>query len=269
MAVPMRHESPFKALRIAFIPDALEFSMARVSSRARPEIRIRAARGWPHAHGEEGPHLELSPSQRADLGRLAEVIEYKTAGSKIFAQGDEAAFTYLLVDGLTRICHTLHNGDRQILAFHWPGDLFGLAEQAKYINSAETITKATVNRFPVKKLEEFLLENPLVQEGFLVKAMHDLRRAQRQLLVMGRYDIPRRLAAFLLDCSAHEHYFDRASQVLTLAMNRYDIADYLGTSAETITRAFGRLESEGALRRLTSRTLELKHPQLEAIIELD
>lgn len=243
--------------------------MARVSSRERPEIRIRATCGWPCPHGEEGPHLKLSSSQRADLARLAEVIEYKTAGSKIFSQGDEAAFTYLLVDGLTRICHTLHNGDRQILAFHWPGDLFGLAEHLKYINSAETVTKATVNRFPIKKLEEFLIENPLVQELFLVKALYDLRLAQRQLLVMGRYDIPCRLAAFLLDCSAHECYFDRASQVLTLAMSRYDIADYLGTSAETITRAFGRLESKGALRRLTSRTLELKRSQLEAIIKLD
>jgi CRP-like cAMP-binding protein len=243
--------------------------MPRVSSREHSEIRIRATRGWPRSHGEDGPHLEISASQRADLARLAEVIEYKTAGSKIFSQGGEAAFIYLLVDGLTRICHTHHNGDRQILAFHWPGDLFGLEEHGKYLNSAETITKATVNRFPVKKLEAFLLENPLVQEGFLVKAMHDLRRSQRQLLVMGRYDIPHRLAAFLLDCSAHGHYFDRAAQVLTLPMSRYDIADYLGTSAETITRAFGRLESEGTLRRLTARRLEMKTPELKAVIEPD
>lgn len=243
--------------------------MARVSRPGRDEIRIRAAHGWPRPHGQEGPHLDLSASQRADLARLAQVIEYKTTGSKIFSQGDEAAFTYLLVDGLTRICHTLHNGDRQILAFHWPGDLFGLAEHGKYLNSSETITSATVYRFPVRKLEAFLIENPLVQNGFLVKAIHDLRRSQRQLLIMGRYDIPRRLAAFLLDCSAHEHYFDRATCILTLPMSRYDIADYLGTSAETITRAFGRLETENGLHRLTARTLELKLPGLKAVVESD
>lgn len=242
--------------------------MRRVSSQGQPEIRIRAIRGWPPKHGDEAPHLELSASQKADLARLAEVIEYKTAGSKIFSQGDEAAFTYLLVDGLTRICHTLHNGDRQILAFHWPGDVFGLAEHGKYLNSAETITGATVNRFPVRKLEAFLLQNPLIQEGFLVKAMHDLRRSQRQLLVMGRYDIPHRLAAFMLDCSAHDRYFDRTSNVLTLPMSRYDIADYLGTSAETVTRALGRLEREGVLRRLTARTLELKLADLAATVAL-
>lgn len=243
--------------------------MSRLSNRGQNEIRIRAARGWPRPHGEEGPHLALSAPQRADLARLAEIIEYKTAGSKIFSQGDSAAFIYLLVDGLTRVCHTLHNGDRQILAFHWPGDLFGLAEHGRYVNSAETITKATVNRFPVKKLEAFLLENPQVQEDFLVKAMHDLRRSQRQLLIMGRYDIPRRLAAFLLDCSGQGHYFDPATQVLTLPMSRYDIADYLGTSAETVTRALGRLESDGVLRRLTARTLELKLSELKGVVDLE
>ena len=164
--------------------------MRRVSSQGQTGIRIRAVRGWPRKHGDETPHLELSASQSADLARLAEVIEYKTAGSKIFSQGDEAAFIYLLVDGLTRIHHTFHNGDRQILAFHWPGDVFGLAERGKYLNSAKTITVTMVNRFPVNKLEAFLLENPVVQECFLVKAMYDLRRSQRQLLVMGRYDLP-------------------------------------------------------------------------------
>lgn len=240
-----------------------------MSDQKQGGIRIRAVRGWPRAHGDEGPHLDLSASQRFELARLAEVIEYKTVGSKIFSQGDEAAFTYLLVDGLARVCHTLHNGDRQILAFHWPGDMFGLAERGKYINSAETITTATINRFPVMKLEEFLMDNPSIQAGFLVKAMHDLRRSQRQILIMGRYDILHRLAAFLLDCSAHEYYFDTITQILTLPMSRYDIADYLGTSAETITRAFGRLELKGALRRRTARALELMLPELRAIVELD
>lgn len=52
-------------------------------------------------------------------------------------------------------------------------------------------------------------------------------------------------------------------------MSRYDIADYLGTSAETVTRALGRLEPEGALRRLTARTFELKLAELTTIVALD
>jgi len=250
-------------------PRGSRIPMKRVKARSQADIRIRAARSWPRGHGEEGPHLSLSSAEKAELGRVAQIIEYKTAESQIFAQGATAAFIYLLADGMVRTYHALRNGERQILAFHWPGDLFGLAENGKYVSFAETIAPSTVYRFPVERLEKFLLNNPGIQEGFLVKAMHDLRNAQRQIIVMGRYDIPRRLAAFLLDSSAHERYFDEANRVLTLPMSRYDIADYLGTSAETITRAFGRLEADGMIRRATARSVELRVPGLKAFVLLD
>jgi CRP-like cAMP-binding protein len=242
--------------------------MLRSSNPSHADIRIRAARGWPREHGEEAPYLALTASDKADLRRVAQIIDFRT-GSETFSQGDHAAFTYLLTDGVVRIYHTLHNGERQILAFHWPGDLFGLADHGKYVNSAETIASSRVYRFPVRKLERFLLKNPNIQDAFLIKAVYDLRNTQRQLIVMGRFNVPRRLAVFLVDCSAHEHYFDQSKQILTLPMSRYDIADYLGTSAETVTRALARLEGEGMLHRVTPRDLKLKLDRLKAFIDFD
>ena len=99
--------------------------------------------------------------------------------------------------------------------------------------------------------------------------MHDLRKSQRQLIIMGRFDVPRRLAAFMLDCSGHEHYFDPDQDILTLPMSRYDIADYLGTSAETVTRALARLQTEGMLDRISARTLKLDRNRLRAFIGLN
>ncbi len=243
--------------------------MRRVTRQPHPDLRIRAVRSWPREHGREAPDLTLSAADRVELGRLAQVIEYKTIGSQIFAQGQEAEFLYLLAEGVVRTCHTLHNGDRQVLAFLWPGDIFGLAENGRYVNAAETVAAARVRRFPVRKLEEFLLRHPGVQDGFLVKAVHDLRIMQRQIIVMGRFDTLRRLAAFLVDCSAHDAYFDRDGKVLTLPMSRDDIADYLGTSAETVTRGFGRLETDGLIRRHAAREVTLNMPGLRAFIDPD
>jgi CRP-like cAMP-binding protein len=243
--------------------------MARASQPIHKPIRIRATRGWPLEHGDETPLLTFSASELSELGRLAQIIDYRTSGSQIFSQGDDATFVYLLVDGVVRTHHTLQGGDRQVLAFHWPGDLFGLAEAGKYVSSAEAVSSSTVYRFPFRKLEQFLLKNPNVQDRFLVKAMHDLRKAQRQLIIMGRFDVPRRLAAFMLDCSGHEHYFDPDQDILTLPMSRYDIADYLGTSAETVTRALARLQTEGMLDRISARTLKLDRNRLRAFIGLN
>ncbi|WP_020175585.1 Crp/Fnr family transcriptional regulator [Methyloferula stellata] len=243
--------------------------MRRMTIRGHADLQICAVRSWPREHVKEAPHLTLSATDKIELGRLAQIVEYKTAGSLIFSQGSEAAYLYLLASGVVRTYHVLNNGERQVLAFHWPGDLFGLAENGKYLDSSETIASSKVYRFPVGRLEQFLLMNPNIQEIFLVKAVHDLRNTQRQLIVMGRLDIPRRLAAFLLDCSAHERYFDHRANILTLPMNRYDIADYLGTSAETVTRALSRLESEGMVRRVTARKIELKPSTLKAFVNFD
>jgi CRP-like cAMP-binding protein len=243
--------------------------MNQASRKGRPDIRIRAIKAWTPEHSQESPHLALSTTDKVELGRLAEIIEYKTAGSQILSQGQKASFLYLLADGVVQASRTLNSGDRQIVGFYWPGDLFGLAEQSIYVNSAEALTPCTVYRFATQKLEAFLLENSNVQHSFVIKAVHNLRSAQRQLIIMGRFDIPRRLATFLLDCSGHEHYFDPATHTLTLPMTRYDIADYLGTSAESITRALGQLESKHLLHRLTARTLELKTAEIKAYIDFE
>ena len=166
--------------------------MPRSSNPSHADLRVRATRGWSREYGEEAPYLALTAADKAELGRVAQIMDFRTAGSEAFSQGDDAAFIYLLADGVVRIYHTLDNGERQILAFHWPGDLFGLADRGKYVNSAETIASSRVYRFPVRKLERFLLKNPKIQAAFLVKAVHDLRAAQRQIIVMGRFNVPRR-----------------------------------------------------------------------------
>ena len=241
-------------------------SQARTS---RPDICIRAVEPWKSAHGKEAPHLTLSAADKADLGRLAELIEYKTVRSQIFSQGQSASFLYLLVDGLVQASRMLDDGERQILAFFWPGDLFGLAETGVYVNSAQAVTPCTVYRFPIRRLETFLVENPNIQHGFFIKAVHDLRSTQRRLVALARLDVPRRLALFLLDCSGHEQYFDSTSHTLTIPMTRYDIADYLGTSAESVTRAFAQLEGKGLLHRRTARNLQLRITELTAFVDLE
>jgi Mn-dependent DtxR family transcriptional regulator len=40
-------------------------------------------------------------------------------------------------------------------------------------------------------------------------------------------------------------------------MSRFDIADYLGTSPESVARAFATLERSGFLRRTSPRSVEL------------
>lgn len=208
------------------------------------------------------PPIAFTAQQRLELMRLAQVVTFRTPGSLIYAQGDEAAFTYLLASGVVTSYHSLRNGERQILAFQWAGDLSGLAEGGRYVGSAQTLVPSQLLRFPTARLAQFLMEHPRVQNSFMLRAMHEVRMAQRQLIAMGKLDIPRRLALFLVDCSGRRPYFSARSGILRLPMSRDDIADYLGTSPETVIRAMTRLERAGMIERISPRELKLHRGRL-------
>jgi len=227
----------------------------KAGKEARPEVRGRSF----CADTDDGSKLHelLTPAEQVQLGQIATVLEYRAAGATIFSEGEDSHFRYAIDKGSIRLTRHLENGGRQILAFMWPGDLFGLAERGHYVNSAETLAPATIYRFPLQKLRSLLLREPQLQLHMLIKAAHDLRAAQRQIIVLGQQDTYRRLASFLLDLGQHVAFNDEAPGRLRLPMNRLDIADYLGTSTETVTRAFARLERDRLVSRLSPRSLRI------------
>lgn len=222
---------------------------------ARPKVQARPF----CAEVDDGSkvHNLLTPAEQTELARIATVLEYRAANTTIYSEDEDAHFLYAIDKGIVRISRHSADGERQILAFMWPGDLIGLAERGHYVNSAETLTPATVYRFPFPRLRSLLLREPQLQLHLLIKAAHDLRTAQRQIIVLGRQDAYRRLASFLLDLRQHAAFHDRSTGGLRLPMSRLDIADYLGTSPETVTRAFARLEHDGLVSRASPRTLRV------------
>lgn len=213
--------------------------------------------------------VPFSPDDIVALSPLAKSLVFENAKQQVYHQGDVANNVYVLVEGIVQVSRVLPDGDRHVVAFHWPGDLFGMEQDGHFTDQAETLTPCIVYQFSADKLHEFLLTSPGLQQKILVHAVQKLREAQRQVIVVGRLDTHRALAAFLLDCTNHTKYFDAQKAVLTLPMSRADIADYLGTAAESVTRALGRLESEGLIRRVTMRELELNLSALQDLVNLD
>lgn len=199
----------------------------------------------------------LSRDEQAELAKLATVLDYRRAGIAIFSEGEDAHFLYAIENGVIRVSRHDADGSRQVLAFMWHGDLVGLADRGRYVNSADTVGPARVYRFPLQKLRQLLMREPRLRLHLLTKAVHDLRSAQRQIVVLGQLSVPRRLAIFLHDFAQHSEVYDARTRSLALSVSRFDIADYLGTAPENIARAFTTLERDGIVRRRTSRVIEI------------
>lgn len=224
-------------------------------SGAGPEVRARPF----NATSDRSTRIDnlLSSDEQTELAEIATVLEFRRSGISIFSQGEDAHFLYAIDSGVVRVSRHDDAGSRQVVAFMWHGDLVGLAERGRYVNAADTASSARVYRFPLQKLRQLLAREPKLRLHLLTKAVHDLRAAQRQIIVLGQLSVPRRLATFLHDFAQHSEIYDTKTQCLTLSVSRFDIADYLGTSPENVARAFAALEHEGIVRRKSARVVEI------------
>lgn len=199
----------------------------------------------------------LSAEELRRLKGIARILELPARDMLIYDQGQRADALFFIQKGM--VATSVHDGDgnRQILGFLRSGDLFGLAEDGCYVNAARTLTPARIFRLPQEALRHLLLQDARLQLHFLAKAAHDLRVAQRQLIVLGRFSVQRRLASFLLELLRHDDVYDSARQRLTLPMSRADMADYLATTTESVARAMAAMEEQGLIRRHGRHDIEL------------
>ena len=191
----------------------------RAARPEQPDFPLRAQHPWaPDDQASQG--LFLTAEEKLELLRVGEVVEFKASGPPILMQGGRAAHLFYLSKGVVQGTHTIRSGVRQSVALYWPGDFFGTARQGQFFSTAEAVTNCTVVKFPITGLEMYLQKHPATQQKLLIKAAHDLRIAQRGLIVMGALDVTRRLAVFLLDCCGQPEYFDFGTQTLTVPITR-------------------------------------------------
>lgn len=217
------------------------------------EIRVRSVASASHPNSTDNP---LYPQEQEQLRRIAKTMEYKP-GTVLYSQGAQARFIYLLAEGIVRINHCDETGHRQILAFRVPGDFCGIPESGHYFNSAESISQNLLYRFEWQQVQELCLTEPHLQSVLLGKILYDYRQAQIRISVLGQQNTGQRLASFILDFMQIPELFDTETSCLTLPVNRFDLADYLGTVPESTARAFAKLEDLGLIRRITARKIEI------------
>jgi CRP/FNR family nitrogen fixation transcriptional regulator len=197
-------------------------------------------------------NLSSSPASRprflGELGSLPEneiiLSEFKyRRGAEIFGEAEPAEYLYQVIDGAVRSYKLLSDGRRQIGAFHLAGDVFGLENGEAHRFTAEAVVDTTVRLAKRASLANVAEHDATVARDLLNMTASSLRHAEDHMLLLGRKTALERVAAFLLE-------MDRrltAAGVMALPMCRRDIADYLGLTLETVSRALSVLHDKGIL----------------------
>jgi CRP/FNR family transcriptional regulator, nitrogen fixation regulation protein len=177
------------------------------------------------------------------LGR-ANLNEFRyNKGTEIFGEEEPADYIYQIVSGAVRSYKLLSDGRRQIGAFHLVGDIFGLEIGSEHRFTAEAVVDTTVRLLKRRSLELAADRDVVVSRNLLRMTTSNLRHAEDHMLLLGRKTSLERVAAFLIEMDRRS----TAAGILALPMCRRDIADYLGLTLETVSRALSRLHGFGII----------------------
>ncbi|MDA9432276.1 helix-turn-helix domain-containing protein [Bradyrhizobium sp. CCBAU 51627] len=214
-----------------------------------------------------------TPSNRPVDGHLAALAgervfcsEFKyRRGTEIFGEGEETEYVYQIISGAVRTYKLLTDGRRQINSFHLPGDMFGLENGAIHRFTAEAVVETRVRITKRRSLLETMQSRESGASSFLGLVTRSLQHAENHMLLLGRKTALERVAAFLLEIDERLGH----PKVMALAMSRRDIADYLGLTLETVSRACSTLRDRKMLMFVDATQRKIVLLDREGLAEYD
>jgi CRP/FNR family transcriptional regulator, anaerobic regulatory protein len=190
--------------------------------------------------------LPLDGDNEDRLAAIAQPLAF-AANQSLFMGGEAAEAVFLVISGMLRAFKSLPDGRRLITGFMGEGDFIGLAVDGFYEYAVEAVTPITLRRFPRHRFEAILDESPRLRNTLLHNATEELRLAQDHMVLLGCKNATEKIASFLLQLARRNKRGGRSPSPVSLSMTRGDIADYLGMTAETVSRSLSLLRENGVI----------------------
>ncbi|MCO1333611.1 fumarate/nitrate reduction transcriptional regulator Fnr [Microbulbifer sp. OS29] len=196
-----------------------------------------------------------------DIDRLENITRRKKlikAGETLYRSGDPFQNLYAIRSGSLKTVVIAADGDTQVTHFALPGELLGLDAYSSRIHPsyAEALEDSSVCLLPFGHLEILAQQVPALQQQIYSLFSEELRQENEILMLLGKRSADTRLAALLINISSRYARRGYSPREFVLSMPRTDIANYLGLTAETVSRLFSRFQREGLIK-VSGRTIEI------------
>lgn len=190
----------------------------------------------------------LTRQQQADVATLARPVSVGS-GETFVRAGARRAPLFVVHSGMVKFSRTTVDGKSTILQVLGPGEVGGetwllTGEQPENDVVALEATRMCV--FEPATLDTIVTKFPSVGVALLRSLALRLHSAERMLTARTLSDVGARLAAYLLDCPTTWGADGVATAHLPMA--KKDVATFLGTSPETVSRRLRTFELEGLIR---------------------
>jgi CRP/FNR family nitrogen fixation transcriptional regulator len=199
----------------------------------------RILSGQPHAFKRLDPFAKIVRCNR---------------GQEINCEPGPSGQWYYVIVGAVRRSAVRPDGRRQIVDLMLPQDFFFVSDH-KRDEAVEAIAEETVlASYPGTPVELLAERDRQFARELREVAFQSLKRIQNQLMIIGGVTAVEKVGSFLL--SLDRRSADRQGQV-ELPVTRYDIAEYLAVSVETVCRAITDLQQRGVITLVGTRTVRI------------
>lgn len=171
----------------------------------------------------------------------------------IYRPEDSSNHVYLLKSGSVRLFRLTEDGPEITLSFINAGMLFGdgdVLNETNYSHHAQTLAPSVLCCVRKADFKQLLARYDVINQFVLTSHYHRLQEAQQLIENLSLHDVRKRLTNILVmfanQIGVEFNYADTGDAVLIdLSISQDKLAEFIGTSRESVNRHFNDLKTEG------------------------
>ncbi len=223
-------------------------------------------------HREDHLFCNLPSSALIALQRIKATSVYPK-GALLFIEGQAPRGVYILCTGRAKLSTTSAEGKSIILRIAEPGEVLGLSSAVSdtpYEASVETLEPTQANFISRTDFSNFLKEHADVGIRVAQQLTHNCKCAYDEIRSLGLSNsVPEKIAKLLLHWSEHPLNLPRKKPneiVIRVTLTQEEIAQFAGTSRETVSRVLSEFKRKGWLNIKGATWCITNKPALERLV---
>ena len=214
-----------------------------------------------------GHFAHLSNAEAQALDGLEDQARSVRRGAVVISENDKSRELFVVRSGWLHSSAVLGNGSRQILRFHFSGDVLGLSLLA-FADSPETVTAVTevsLCPFSRERFAAVIAEHPRIGALMLGLAVADRVSLADRLASIGRTSARARVGSLICEIFARMRQLGAANaDGIQLPLTQEEIGDATGLTAVHVNRMMRGLAEDGIIARNGSHIRLLDEDRLAA-----
>jgi CRP-like cAMP-binding protein len=198
-------------------------------------------------------YIRLTEAENLSLAQLEDQDRAYRRGAVVIRENESPRELFIVRSGWLHASSVLGNGSRQILRFHFQGDILGLPLLA-FADSPETVTAVTdvvLAPFSREKLAQMIADHPRLGALILGLSVAERVSLADRLASIGRTSARARVGALICEIVSRMRRLGAVGEngSIQLPLTQEDIGDATGLTSVHVNRMMRALAEDGIIER--------------------